>query len=246
MKPIYKTLSAAVLLACGSAQADSMSGNSGGMPDFSGNVALTSNYVFRGVSQTDDQMAIQGGFDYDFGNGFYAGTWASNVDSSFFTGPKDPQTEVDLYAGYSGELSSGIGYDVGVLRYEYPGGGDFDTTEVYVKGSYKWFTAGLNYTNELNFLGSKDSAYYLNVGASYDLPKGFGLSGSIGLSDGDAFDGDLPNSYMDYAIGLSKSLAGLDLALTYTATNSDGDDMFVNDSGSELTDKVVFTVSKSL
>ena len=66
--------------------------------------------MFRGISQTDNQIAIQGGFDYEHESGLYVGTWASNVDSSFFQNGTDPQTELDGYVGYSGELGV-IGYD---------------------------------------------------------------------------------------------------------------------------------------
>jgi hypothetical protein len=73
---IKKTLIATALLASSSAA----------MAEISANVTLASDYVFRGVSQTDNQMAIQGGFDWGHDSGFYVGTWASNVDSQFFGG----------------------------------------------------------------------------------------------------------------------------------------------------------------
>jgi len=93
--------------------------------EISANVAMASDYVFRGLSQTDNQMALQGGFDYEHDSGLYIGTWASNVSQDFFNedGSNDPQLEVDLYAGYSGEIGV-IGYDVGYLRYQYPVGID--------------------------------------------------------------------------------------------------------------------------
>ncbi len=69
--------------------------------EISGNVSMASDYIFRGVSQTDNQMAVQGGFDYEHESGAYIGTWASNVDSNFFDNHTDPEIELDLYAGYS-------------------------------------------------------------------------------------------------------------------------------------------------
>jgi uncharacterized protein (TIGR02001 family) len=125
----------------------------------SGNVALTSDYVFRGVSQTDNQMAIQGGLDYEHPSGLYVGTWASNVSPDFFNGTgNDPQIELDLYGGYKGDLGNGIGYDVGYIRYQYPGYDKANTNEIYVKGSFKDFSASLNYSDELDFLPSSESA----------------------------------------------------------------------------------------
>lgn len=92
------TLAAAVLAGPASAQV-------------SGNVGVVSNYLFRGVTQTDDGAAVQGGFDFEHESGFYTGTWLSNVD---FGGKED--VEVDLYAGYRGEFgSSGASWDVGAI-----------------------------------------------------------------------------------------------------------------------------------
>ena len=76
------------------------------MAELTGNAAITNNYIWRGVTQTNDQAAGQGGLDYSFGPGFYVGTWLSNVD---FSGLGDG-TEVDLYAGWGGE-TGGFGYD---------------------------------------------------------------------------------------------------------------------------------------
>ncbi|MDQ7072995.1 MAG: TorF family putative porin [Gammaproteobacteria bacterium] len=78
-------------------------------------VALSTDYVWRGYSQTDNDPAISGSFDYAHASGFYAGTWASNV--SFAT---DTDIEIDVYAGFGGELDNGLGWDIGWLRYIYP------------------------------------------------------------------------------------------------------------------------------
>ncbi|MBE0616861.1 MAG: hypothetical protein IH608_02885, partial [Proteobacteria bacterium] len=80
--------------------------------NFSGNVAMTSDYVFRGISQTDSNPAIQGGFDYASPVGLYVGTWASNVA---FGG----NIEMDWYGGFSNEVA-GFSYDLGVIYYAYP------------------------------------------------------------------------------------------------------------------------------
>lgn len=251
-----KTLIATAILATTSTAA---------MAEISGNVSMVSDYAFRGVSQTDEQFALQGGFDWAHDSGFYVGTWASNVDSEFFNGTgapaRDPQIELDLYAGYSGELANGIGYDVGVLRYEYPGSDwgagsnpdQADTTEFYVSGSMNDFTVSFNYTNELAFLGSSEDGWYLAAGYELGLADDIGVSVHIGYSDGGAFDNGpnaaLDDAVLDWSIGVSKSFGGVDLGLTYV--DSDGDD--VNLAGTttrafgDLADsRVVFSVSKSL
>lgn len=218
--------------------------------EISGNVTLATDYAFRGVSQTDNQMALQGGFDWAHDSGFYVGTWASNVAPSFFLGPTDPQLEVDLYAGYSGE-AGGFGYDLGVARYNYPGASDSNTTEIYVGGSYGLSdsvsaSATFYYSNELNFVAVPESAWYLDLGAEAALPRDVTLAAHIGFSDGDAYDptkGGLASDYVDYSIGVSKEIGGLGLDLTLVDTNDDGATAF----GKSVTDsRVIFSVSKSL
>jgi len=222
------------------------------LADITGNVAMTSDYVFRGISQTDNQMAIQGGLDYAHESGIYVGTWASNVSPDFFNGAgNDPQIELDLYGGYSGSLGNGIGYDLGYIRYQYPGYKDANTNEIYVKGSYNNFSASLNYSDELDFLPSSESAWYLAGGYDMTLPVAdIGLSVHVGYSFGDAFDVavstpakyGLTDSYTDWSLGLSKSLMGVDLGLTYVDSNISNTDCGVN-----ICDgRVVFSVSKSL
>jgi len=242
-----KTLIATALLA----------GSSAAMAEISGNVTMATDYAFRGVSQTDEQIALQGGFDYAHESGLYVGTWASNVDSDFFNGSnpitRDPQLELDLYAGFSGELANGIGYDLGILHYDYPGYDPADTDELYVKGSMAGFTVSFAYSDELAFIGSTESAWYLAADYEMTLPQDIGLALHVGYNGGDAYDvpvalnnppvySGLPDTYTDWSIGLSKNVAGVDLGLTYVDSNGDGSTMF-GDLGDS---RVVFSVSKSL
>ena len=87
----------------------------------SGNVALTSDYRFRGISQSDEDIAIQGGFDFEHESGFYVGTWGSSVDFDTNGPCCDGSLELDIYAGFGGAFNEDWGYDVGVLAYLYPG-----------------------------------------------------------------------------------------------------------------------------
>ena len=230
---IKKTLIATALLASSSAA----------LAEISANVTLASDYVFRGVSQTDNQMAIQGGFDWGHGSGFYVGTWASNVDSQFFGGATDPQIELDLYAGFANEFSNGLGYDLGYLRYQYPGGGDFNTNELYGVLSYMGFSGSVNYSNELNFVGSEESGWYWKAAYDHSFPYEIGFSAHIGYSTGGAFDDDdvLGGSYTDWSIAGSIPVYGVDLGLAYTDNN-----ISESNCGSNVCDwKVVATISKS-
>jgi len=238
--------------------------------EISGNVAMASDYIFRGISQTDNQMAVQGGFDYEHDSGIYIGTWASNVDSSFFDNGRDPQIELDLYAGYSGEFGEGFGYDLGYIRYEYPSADSVDTNEWYASGSYSSgfgdFSVSANYSPKLQFILSDQSAWYLKAGYETTLPwYEIGFSAHVGYSTGDAFDVDasdvasgdsgLSDSYTDWSIGFSKSVYGVDLGLTYTdlgdiegyGYEDDGVTISKSKCTSDWCDsKIVFSVSKSL
>lgn len=216
----------------------------------SANVALASDYLFRGVSQTDNQMAVQGGFDWSHASGFYLGTWASNVDSHFFSGnDRDPQIEWDLYAGFSGEAGD-LGYDLGAIRYVYPGYSNANTTEVYVGGTYQVtdgasLGAKVYYSPKLKFAGVSKSAWYLSLDGDFEVVENVKLAGHVGFSDGNAYDstasGGLGTNYTDYKIGVSTSLAGVDLDLSWVDTDSDGSTLFGN-----LADgRLVLTLSKS-
>lgn len=114
----------------------------------SANAAITSNYIWRGVSQTLDQAAGQGGIDWSDDSGLYIGTWVSNVDFSgdYGDGYEDGTGyEMDVYAGFSGE-AGGLGYDLGVITYQYPITPEFNFTEAYISGTMSIVTVGLAYT----------------------------------------------------------------------------------------------------
>lgn len=223
---------------------------------FSANVAMTSDYRFRGMSQNDETVAIQGGFDYAHESGFYAGTWASSIDWEDSNGGSSDNTtiEVDVYGGYGGDIGdTGIGYDVGVLRYLYPNAAantDYDTTEYYGSLSYTYkdigFSASVNHSPEMNFLGADDSNYW-NFAADYGFDNGWGIGASYGIFDIDEKRGQADLDYDDWKIYVSKSYVGFDFELAYVDTDEDG---VCDDAGGSLDpfqcdSTAVFTVSKS-
>ncbi len=199
----------------------------------SGNIALTSDYVFRGVSQTQNGPAIQGGFDYAHASGFYVGTWASNVAWVKEGGFKaDSSMEIDLYGGYKGAMGD-VGYDVGVITYYYPGdqvagANDPDTTEVYLGASWKFLSAKYSYTVSDRFVGWGTSAtnddtqgsYYIELNANYGLDNGWGLIGHVGYQD--VKDND-DASYTDWKIGVSKDVGYGTVTLAYSDTDANND-----------------------
>jgi len=104
MKKITKSLVAASVLAA-------MAGSTVAMADATANIGATSNYVWRGITQSADGSAISGGLDYSHETGIYVGTWAS---STAWGSP-----ELDLYGGFAKEFG-GVKFDVGAIRYDYP------------------------------------------------------------------------------------------------------------------------------
>ncbi|HHJ11593.1 MAG TPA: hypothetical protein ENK00_00305 [Chromatiales bacterium] len=185
-KTLLSSAIATALLAATSAQAG-----------VSMNIGVTNNYLWRGVTQTDDGAAVSGGVDYNHDSGFYVGTWASNVS---FGGVAD--YELDLYAGYGGEFKD-FGYDVGVISYQYPIGETY-FNEVYANGSFKMISFGVAYT-----FGSDDDTtaelskgdVYGYVGADFDLAEGYGLSLLVGSYN---FDNAAGDDYTHFAVSVSK------------------------------------------
>ena len=192
----------------------------------SGNVAITSDYHWRGVTQSNQDFAIQGGFDLDGGNGFYAGTWMSSVD---FGDATDTNVEWDFYGGFGGDLGeSGLGYDVGVIYYAYPDSddGDLDFYEVY---------GGLS--GDAGPVGLSGYFYYDPDNETTYVEAGAGVSATDALS----FDANV-GSYLDgfgeythYNVGATYSAAGFDFDVRWYDNDSDGAD-----------DNVVFSIGRSL
>lgn len=161
------------------------------------NFSLTTNYKFRGQDQTDNKPALQGGFDYSLG-GFYVGNWNSSI--SFANG-----IEMDVYGGYKGEVA-GLGYDVGVLQYIYPGLSDANTTEIYGGLSYGAFAFKYSHTVSDEYFAVPDSRNtgYFALSANVPLIDKLTLNAALGytLWASDA----TPPDYYDYKLGATYDL----------------------------------------
>lgn len=200
-----------------------------------GNVGLYSNYVFRGISQTSGEPAIQGGLDYTHQSGLYLGTWASNVSwLEDFQGYTNGSVEIDLYGGFRGSLGdSGVSFDVGAIQYLYPGDRPAgitkaDTTELYGALSWKWFT--LKYSHALSdevfgFGPNADGSGYLNLAASMPLGES-GLTlgahwGTFKFENFGAQDYDDWGVRLSYDLGkLGSATSGVSVGVMYTDTNA--------------------------
>jgi len=181
---------------------------------FSGSVAIATDYIWRGISQTNNGAALSGSVDYGHSSGLYAGVWASNVD---FDGDDDSKIEIDVYAGYSGEFQ-GVGFDVGVLHYEYTSESHNNFDEVYLGLSYGFLGIKVSHSDD-GFAESGDATYY-EAHADFELPWGVGLglhAGRYELEEG-------ADDYTDWKIAFSKEYLGFNFELAYTDTDlSDSD-----------------------
>ena len=172
------------------------------------NVTLTSDYRYRGISQSRLKPALQGGADYAFANGFYIGTWASTI-KWIKDGGGDSDLEIDVYGGYKTEISPGLTLDVGLLQYIYPShklATSPDTLEVYGAVSFGPVTAKYSHStsNLFGFADSKRSGYF-DVSASFDIGDGFTLVPHVGHQ---TVKRSSLYSYTDYSVGVTKDYAG--------------------------------------
>ena len=195
------------------------------------NVTLASDYVFRGVSQSQRQPTIQGGVDYSHASGLYAGTWASNV--AWVNTKANNSMEWDFYAGYRGTFADDFSYDVGALKYFYPGnsnggGATPDTTEVYAAIGWKFITLKYNYSvPKYLFAWGDESASgkdnrgssYIDLSANYDLGNGWGVQGHVGYQDVRNYSSA---SYTDWKLGVTKDVGFGVVGLAYTDTDANG------------------------
>tara|TARA_R100000322_G_scaffold151599_5_gene109021 strand:- start:4055 stop:4777 length:723 start_codon:yes stop_codon:yes gene_type:complete len=206
----------------------------------SANVTLTSDYVFRGISQSSENIAIQGGLDVGHSSGAYAGVWASSVD--FDDGNENGTVELDIYAGFATSIDE-VTLDAAFLHYDYPGSGnaDFDYQELAVSMAYDFVSLSLNYSPD--YFGEAGEFWYPALSVSHTLPMGLTISGSAGYNAIDEEDTFGTDDYTDWSIYVSKTLAGLDATVGYTDTDLDSGECF---GGSGLCDpRVVFSVSRS-
>jgi uncharacterized protein (TIGR02001 family) len=188
----------------------------------SANVAATSNYVWRGMTQSDDAPAIQGGFDVEY-KGFYLGTWGSSVQWEDSTGDTAAM-EADFYAGYTNELY-GVTYDIGAIKYVYPNiMSEFNFAEVYLGLGYDFeiFSIGAKYSNGIK-VDKLDAPDNIEGTVSVPLPAEISLNGAYGAYGKDGDDNAFGKYY---SVGLSKSLGKFEITLAYTGMDyySDGKD----------------------
>ena len=217
------TVLSAGLLTAGSASAE-----------VSGSVAVVSDYLFRGVTQTSEKPALQGGITWTHDSGFYVGGWGSSIS---WLSDADPdvssQVELDMFAGYTGKFGqSEFGYDVGLNYYGYPGDypagfNDPDTLELYFGLSWKFLSARYWYaTTDLFGIPGSDGSTNLDLGAGREFAPGW--KGTLGW--GKQWVKGVPDAdYTFWKLGVDKSFeSGFGIGVAYQDNDLSGfDDAFV-------------------
>lgn len=187
---------------------------------FSWNAALTSDYVFRGVSQTDEEPALQLGADLNFDSGFYIGAWGSNVDF----GDGGPDVEIDTYIGWNHDLTDEWNLDVMLNRYNYIGEddefGDGDYNELITALAWnEMLTFTLGYTNDVYALG--ENGWYYGLGGAWEVGNGFNLGAGVGRS---TFDNDTGiEDYTDWQLTIDRDFGPVNIAAGWYDTDSNGE-----------------------
>ena len=173
------------------------------------NVTLSSDYSFRGVSQTGLDPAIQGGFDIALDNGFAIGTWASNVNFN-----SETSMELDLYASWTSDTIGDLfTVSASIIRFEYPSEGDILDYMEYSIGINAWNASfGLNFSNEY-FGANGPSFVYPFVGVSWEQEDQFSVAAQVGWSrvDSEDFFGPGEDSYMDASLSITVPIAELEV-----------------------------------
>lgn len=203
------------------------------------NVGFTTDYIFRGISQSQHKPAVSGGVDYSHASGLYAGVWVSTqqwVKTGGTDAANDPyktssDLEVDFYGGYKGAVGE-VGYDIGAVRYYYTGDKvatqvSPDTTEAYLGASFKMLSVKYSHAVSDYFIGwgvlnttKTKGSNYLELNASHDLGDGWGLLGHLGnqkvknVSTAD---------YTDWKVGATKDVGFGTVTVAYSDTNAQGD-----------------------
>ncbi|MDO8331062.1 MAG: TorF family putative porin [Fluviicoccus sp.] len=205
-----------------------------------GSAAFTSDYLFRGVSQTSNGAAVQGAMTFTHSSGFYYSMWGSSI-TAFSAGPgQSSGLELDTLLGYGGKAGE-VAYDVGVMRYNYPGlsttnnstvvGGkvlEADYNEIYASASMSGAKVGFNYSPD--YFNESDAFMYLFASYGTEV-AGFGVSGSLGMNKFDSAAmmtqalalaaTNKEDAYMDYKLAVSKTVGGVGVEGAYIGSDID-------------------------
>jgi uncharacterized protein (TIGR02001 family) len=198
-----------------------------------GNFGIYSQYVFRGLTQTDRKPAFQGGFDVAHASGFYAGTWGSNISWLNDAGVVDHggSLEWDFYGGYKYAINDDFGLDAGVLFYWYPGSyaegiTKPNTTELYLGGTWRWVSLKYSHAVSDTFgIPNSRNSWYIDLSANYPITDVLTLNAHVGRQEykgsTNGFDNGATLDYTDWKLGVTYAMAGgWNVGAYYTDTNA--------------------------
>jgi uncharacterized protein (TIGR02001 family) len=192
--------------------------------ELAGNVSLTSDYRFRGVSQTQNGLAVQGGIDYTHSSGLYAGNWNSSVSSQVYTNGSG--IESDLYAGFKKKVFKDITVDVGTMNYFYPQAtnntsNNFDTNELYAGVAYKELVTAKYSQSLSNYFGIANSSGSTYMQADVAVPV-FGKLTAVAHAGRTDVNNSAKLNYTDYNVGVTYDLKGWNIGAKYYTNSSKG------------------------
>lgn len=195
------------------------------------NVGLFSQYIFRGISYTQENPAIQGGADIAHASGFYLGIWGTNVSDAALN---NAAGEIDVYGGYAGQLGA-LTYDVGFLQFIFPGGEingtgeSYNTLELYA--GISWGPLGLKYSHAVtDYFGFNDETFgqgrgdskgshYIEANFSHEFAPGWKAIAHVGRQAVEEYS---EFSFNDWKLGVTYSFgAGWEAGLAWTDTTAD-------------------------
>lgn len=233
-----KLLIAALLLVSATAQAQ-----------VTGNVSVTSDYRFRGISQTQKASALQGGLDYSHKSGAYVGNWNSNVSSASYT--DSAGLEHDLYGGFKKEIAKGLVLDVGTYNYIFNRtNSKFDsnanTHELYLGLASGPFSIKASQSISDYFgLANSSGTRYLEANMNYPVVKDVTLDAHVGRT---MYANHSNLNYTDYRLGGTVQVAGVGVGVHYVGNAQYGSGAKAANTlnGMQLyKEAVLVTVSKS-
>lgn len=219
----FRKCAVATLLSTGLAMAGQASA------EVSGSVAVVSDYLFRGVTQTNEKPALQAGVTWEHESGFYAGTWGSSIS---WLSDSDPgissQVEIDGFVGYTGSFGeSDFGYDVGANYYWYPGDypagfNDVDTLELYFGLSWNVLSAKYSYaTTDLFGIPDSDGSTALDLGVDWEFEGGWSVGAGYSRQWVSGYGGELDYDYWKLTGGKSFD-SGFGISLEWHDTDIGG------------------------
>lgn len=216
---------------------------------FSGSVAVVSDYAFRGVSQTLEDIAVQGGITGASTAGLYLGLWGSSLNFGEATAADRAHTEIDAFGGLKRNVA-GVDADLGFVYYAYPGTTDsydynFLELALGLSRAFSGVSTGAKVAFSPDYFAASGSATYLSGSLGFAVPSApVSLLGTLGhqsIEENAAFG---TPDYTDWSAGASLSAAGVSIGITYVDTDLAKTDCFA---GADLcAPRVVFSVARGM